>query len=146
MAKSDKALAKFSAGYNCAQSVLDAFSEDLGLGQDTALKLATGFGAGMGREGEVCGAVTGGILALGSRFGRGTHEDRSATEVTYAKTRELMSRFVLDHGTCLCRELLQGIDLTTDEGRKAFADGDLFNKVCKPCVCSAAEITAELMS
>ena len=53
---------KFLAGYNCAQAVLFSFCDDLGFDKDTALRLACGFGAGMARKQEVCGAVAGGIL------------------------------------------------------------------------------------
>lgn len=67
-AKLDTAMQKFLAGYNCAQSVLYAFAPDLGLDGETALKVATGLGAGMARRGEVCGAVTGGILVLGLKY------------------------------------------------------------------------------
>jgi C_GCAxxG_C_C family probable redox protein len=78
--KSEVAVAKFLAGYNCAQSVLYAYGPDLGLEAETALKVATGLGAGMGRRGEVCGALTGGILVLGLKYGRGGQQDRSAME------------------------------------------------------------------
>ena len=67
MTRSERAVSKFVAGYNCAQSVFYAFSDDLKIDQDTGLKIACGFGAGMGRQGEVCGAVTGGIMVLGAR-------------------------------------------------------------------------------
>lgn len=50
--------------YNCAQSVLIPFSEELGLDKEMAYKVAGGFGGGM-RTGSVCGAITGGIMALG---------------------------------------------------------------------------------
>ena len=64
-AKTEVAVEKFVSGYNCAQSILYAFGPDLGLEGETALKVATGLGGGLGVSGEVCGAVTGGILALG---------------------------------------------------------------------------------
>jgi C_GCAxxG_C_C family probable redox protein len=60
MSKTDIAVQKFTSGYNCAQSVLSSFSNDLGLDENTPLKIACGFGAGMGRKQEVCGAVSGG--------------------------------------------------------------------------------------
>lgn len=145
MTKSEQAISKFVGGYNCAQSVFSAFCEDLQIDQNAALKIACGFGAGMGRKGEVCGAVTGGIMALGARYGRGENEDRTATEATYARTREFMNRFASQHDTCLCRELLNGCDLTTEEGQKTFRENDLFNKVCKPCVQSAVEIVEKIM-
>ena len=57
--RTETAIAKFLEGYNCAQTVLYAFCDELQLEKNTALKLACGFGAGMGRNGEVCGAVSG---------------------------------------------------------------------------------------
>jgi len=144
MTRSEKAVSKFVEGYNCAQSVFYAFCEELNLEQDTALKIACGFGAGMGRKEEVCGAVTGGIMVLGARYGRGENEDRTATEAAYTRTRELMDKFARRHGTYLCHKLLNGCDLTTDEGRKSFGENDLFNKVCRPCVQSVVEILEEI--
>ena len=138
--RTDVATTRFLSGYNCAQAVLDAFRDEAALDEDLALKIATGLGAGMGRKQEVCGAVTGGILVLGLRHGRGSTGDRSATEQTYLRTRELMDRFTAQHGSCLCRELLQGYDLGTEEGlRRAKAD-DMLNKVCRPCVQTVVEI------
>jgi C_GCAxxG_C_C family probable redox protein len=145
MTKSQRAISKFSGGYNCAQSVFYAFCEDLGMDPNTVLKVATGFGAGLARNGEVCGAVTGGIMVLGTRYGRGENEDRTATEATYARTRQLMDQFAQKHGTCLCRKLLNGCDLTTEEGQKYFRENDFSNKVCKPCVQSVVEILETLM-
>ncbi len=127
--RTDVATTRFLSGYNCAQAVLDALREAVGLDEDLALKIATGLGAGMGRKQEVCGAVTGGILVLGLRRGRSSTGDHSATEQTYLRIRELMDRFPAKHGSCLCRELLQGYDLGTGEGlRRAKAD-DRLNRV-----------------
>lgn len=120
--------------------MLYAFREESNLPEETALKIACGLGGGMGHKEEVCGAVTGGILVLGMRHGRGSKDDRSATELTYLKTRELMEQFAKKHGTFICRKLLNGCELTTKEGRKQFKENDLFNKTCKPCVQSVVEI------
>ena len=137
---SDKASTKFTSGFNCAQSVLWTFAADLGLEPDAALKIACGFGAGMGRREEVCGAVTGGIMALGLKFGRGEAQDRSATELAYAKTQELMRQFEARHGSCICRRLLNGCDLNTEAGRASFKEQDLLHKTCEPCVRTVADI------
>jgi len=88
--KADTATEKFLSGYNCAQSVLYAFREEGDLSEETALKIACGLGAGMARKQEVCGAVTGGILVLGMRYGRGSKDDRSTQERTYVKTQKLI--------------------------------------------------------
>ena len=140
MNRHDKATERFLSGYNCAQSVLWAFADRVGLDADTAQRLATGFGAGMGRRQETCGAVAGGILVLGLIHGRGEGQDRAATEETYKKTRQLMCRFESEHGTCNCRDLLGGCDIATAEGRKEFVDGDFLNTVCRPCVQTVVSI------
>jgi C_GCAxxG_C_C family probable redox protein len=145
MNRSARATEKFLSGYNCAQSVLWAFSEELGLPADTALKVATGLGAGMARRQEVCGAITGGILVLSLRYGRGDGQDRTATEEAYAKTRELMSRFEAEYGTCSCLKLLGGCDIATEEGRKVFVDGDLLSTTCKRCVQSVVHVLEDMM-
>ena len=120
--------------------MLYAFRDESAMDEDTALKVACGLGAGMGRKQEVCGAVTGGILVLGLRHGRGSRDERPATEATYAKTRELMERFADRHGSCICRVLLNGCDPSTEEGKKQFKEKDLLNVVCRPCVQTVVEI------
>ena len=143
--KSEVAVEKFLTGYNCAQAVLFAYGPELGLDGETALKVTTGLGAGMGLRGEVCGALTGGILALGLRYGRGGQQDCSATEQTYRKTQELMARFEQRLGACSCRVLLDGCDLRTEEGRQRFKEHDLLHKTCVRCVQTVAEELAGMM-
>ena len=145
MTKSEQAVSKFLEGYNCAQSVFYSFCDDLGLEKTYALKIACGFGAGMGRKEEVCGAVTGGIIVLGAKYGKVEKDDRSAQEMTYKKTRELMDKFAKKHGTYICRQLLNGCELTLEEGQKSFKENDMLNKICLPCVQSVVNILEELM-
>ncbi len=142
--KSEVAVERFLSGYNCAQSVLYAFGPELGLDTETALKVATGLGAGRGRRQEVCGAVTGGILVLGMKHGRGGGQDRSATEETYRKTEELMAGFEARHGSCTCRVLLDGCDLRTPEGQRHFKEQDLLHKTCMRCVQTVCEVLGEM--
>jgi C_GCAxxG_C_C family probable redox protein len=142
--KSDKATEKFMSGYNCAQSVIYPFCEEAGISDDMALKISCGLGGGMGRKQEVCGAVSGGILVLGLRHGRGVNDEQLATTTTYQKTRELMSRFAERNGSYICRELLDDCDLNTETGQQEFKDRDMKNRICKVCVESAVEILEEL--
>ena len=137
---------KFLSGYNCSQSILWTFAQQLNLDADAALKIACGFGAGMGRSQEVCGAVTGGIMALGMKYGRGENQDRTATDETYAKTQELMQRFEAKHGTCNCLKLLSGCDLTTEVGRTEFKARDMQRQICAACVRTVAAVLEDLLA
>jgi len=145
MTKSEQAVSKFLEGYNCAQSVFYSFSDDLGFEKSTALKIACGFGAGMGRKEEVCGAVTGGIIVISAKYGRVEKDDRPAQEITYKKTRDLMEQFSKKHGTYICRQLLNGCELTSGEGQKSFKENDMLNKICVPCVKSVVSILEEII-
>jgi C_GCAxxG_C_C family probable redox protein len=145
-AKTDVAVEKFLSGFNCAQSVLYAFGPELGLDGETALKVATGLGGGMGGRGEVCGAVTGGILALGLKYGRGEKAEKGVTREAYQKTGELMAAFERVHGSCMCRSLLGGCDLRTPEGMKRFREEDLHHKVCAACVRTVGEILTGMLN
>ncbi len=138
--KNEVALEKFFSGYNCAQSVLYAWAPEFGLAEETALKVACGLGAGIARRGQTCGAVTGAILVLGMRHGRGEHDDRTATERTYQKIQEFMAGFEQKLGACDCRLLLQGCDLRTTEGQRFFKENDLLHKTCARCVQTAMEL------
>jgi len=142
--KSDLATKKFDAGFNCAQSVIWAFCDEFGLDKDLMLKLATGFGGGMGHRQEVCGAVTGAILVLGAKQGRGENAPRAVTDTAYAKVRELFTRFYDLHGTCLCSQLLPNCDLNTEAGRQKFKEQNLRETICKECVRDAARLVEEL--
>ena len=143
--KSEIAAEKMTEGFNCTQAIFYAHCDALQFEKDLALKIASGFGGGMGRKGEVCGAVSGGIIVLGFKYGNIQKEDHSAKERVYAKTRELMDQFQKRHGTYICRDLLKGCDLTTLKGYNDFKEKDLFNRTCKPCVESVVEILDKIM-
>jgi len=143
--KCEIASEKFLEGFNCAQAVFYSYCDDLQFDRDCALKLACGFGAGMGRKQQVCGAVTGGIIIIGLQYGRGERDDRKATEQTYKKNRDLMDRFESQHGTFICRQLLNGCELMTEEGQRTFKENDLMNKTCKEYVRSVVQILQEIL-
>jgi C_GCAxxG_C_C family probable redox protein len=143
--QTEAATEKFLSGYNCAQAVLHSCCDKLNFDKNTALKLACGFGAGMARRQEVCGAVTGGILAIGLRHGRGEGEGQTAKEETYLRVCELMSRFEARHGSCICRKLLKDCDMTTPAGQQYMKEHDLLHKTCVGCVRTVVETLEELL-
>jgi len=143
--KSEKAAGMMAGGWNCAQSVLAVFCEELNFHGETAMKLATGFGAGMARKQEVCGAVTGGIMAIGLKHGQGREDEKEAKELTYRLAREFMDRFVAEYASCLCRDLLSGCDLSTEAGQKQYRENGLAEKTCRPCVRGAVRMLGEIL-
>lgn len=120
--RTEVAMALFQRDFNCAQAVAVAFADAFSGGAEEAVRLACGFGGGMGRAQEVCGAVAGGVLVLGARHGRGLEDPKTRTEETYACVRCLMDNFAAHHGSCACRELLEGCDINTEAGQAAYRD------------------------
>jgi C_GCAxxG_C_C family probable redox protein len=121
------------------------FFDDLRIETNSALKLACGSGAGMGRKEEVCGVVTGEIIAIACKYGRGEKDDPTATGLTYTKTRELMDQFAKRHDTFSCRKLLNGCELTTEEGKNHFKQNNLRSTICVPCVQSVVDILEDIL-
>ena len=139
--KVDDAVDCFNNGFNCAQAVLSAYCEEFGLDKNTALKLSCGFGAGMGRLQETCGAVSGAYILIGLMHGKCSREDDEAKEKTYALVREFSKRFTERNKTCNCREIL-GIDFIN--GDKQIAR-ERVQKLCPKMVKDAAEIIEEIL-
>ena len=135
---------KFESGYNCAQSVFFSCLDDNQISRDTALKIATGFGAGYGRMQEVCGAVSGAIMALGLKYGRDENADNEITSEMYQKTQDFIKSFEKIHGSIICRELLNGCDLRTEEGKNEFREKRLLQNTCIKCVETAVKILSEI--
>ena len=102
----------FYEGYSCAQSVFCAFCGEMGLDLETAARLASSFGGGLGRLRELCGALSGAELALGLLRGYSDPEDAAAKSEHYRRVRELAERFRAQNGTLLCRELLKDVKTT----------------------------------
>ena len=104
--KGDRAYELFKEGYNCSQAVFGAFCEELGVDFDTAVKLASGFGGGIGRMREVCGAFSGLTMAASLIYGYSRPEELEQKKELYEKIRLLADKFREDNGSIICRELL----------------------------------------
>ena len=117
---SDKAVENFKQGYNCAQSVFLAFAKDFGFDEETALKLSSSFGAGMGRLREVCGAVSSMFAIAGLKAGYVSPVDDEEKARHYARIQSLAEEFKSKHESIICRELLglpEGVDDPTPSVR-----------------------------
>ena len=106
MNKGEQAKQLFVDGYNCAQAVLCAFAKDFGLDEQTALMLSSCFGGGLGRQREVCGAVSGMCMALALKYAPKDPTDHAAKAAYYARIQEVCRRFREENGSIICRELL----------------------------------------
>ncbi len=111
--KADTAEKLFKEGYNCAQAVFCTFSDELGIDFETALKLSSSFGGGMGKLREVCGAVSAMFMIAGLKYGYTSPNDDNAKTEHYKRIQELAEKFKKRNNTIICRELL-GLD-TQDE-------------------------------
>ena len=102
----ERANALFCAGYNCAQSTFAALCPLTGLGEKTALRLASGLGGGVARQREVCGAVLAISMAAGLLRGYDAADAYEEKIDTYAMIQQLCGDFKKIHGSIICRELL----------------------------------------
>jgi len=144
MTKSDDALASFRKGFTCSSAVFSAFSDDLGLESETALKIACGFGAGISKTGNICGAVSGAIMVIGLKYGMVKTGDDPATENTRALTRQFIQEFAAKNGSVNCTELL-GYNLSiVDEYEKA-REKKLFVTKCPEYVRDATAILEKIL-
>ena len=134
----------FEQKYHCSQAVLVAFADKLGLTEEQALKLGGCFGGGM-CKGEVCGACTGALMALGLKYGQSDIEDMESRKKTNDVTVEFLDMFQKENGSYICRELL-GCDLGTGEGKQYAIENDLFIEFCPKMVESATKIAEILMN
>ena len=99
----------FTGGYNCAQAVFAAFHEEMGMTESQALKMSSAFGGGMGRLREVCGAVSGMFMVLGTLYGYDDASDDFGKKELYTRVQALAGEFKGEYKTIICRELL-GVD------------------------------------
>ena len=132
----EEAVQLFEDGYMCSQAVLAVFCEEFGLSREQAFKISISFGGGM-RKGEVCGACTGAIMALGLKYS----ENKSKSDEMCVK---FLDSFKKENGSYICRDLLD-CDIRTEEGIKYAIDNNLFKEICPKMVESAAKIAQELI-
>jgi C_GCAxxG_C_C family probable redox protein len=129
----------YSQKYNCAQSVYAGSATGKELSEAQRLALAAPFGGGIARQGEVCGALTGALLALGEVEGKAMAADPVAGRNTlYERARQLTEAFREAHGAILCRELT-GCSLDTEAGQRSFNERGLQQNLCTKLVAFAAE-------
>jgi C_GCAxxG_C_C family probable redox protein len=142
--KKEKAVQKFLEGYNCAQSIVSAFSTELGLKEKQALMITTGLGAGTNYQGKTCGAVLGAFIILGLRFGI----DRADDQEGKLKLRKILDQFSKDfaaeHNSLDCKDIL-GLDVSKENELEELRAKNAFREVCPNVVETAARIVDRML-
>lgn len=107
----EEAVALFREKYNCCQAIFLPYSKLFGIDRDTALKMASGFGGGIARMGETCGAINAAVMVLGLKYGFTNNDDMDKKEKLNEIIRDFIKKFKSSHKNIYCRNLL-----TEDEG------------------------------
>lgn len=144
--RGERAKELFKEGYNCAQAVLIAFSDVTGFDKKTSAMIASGFGGGMGRMREVCGAVSGMFIAYNIMNGYFDPSDNDGKMQNYADVQKLAADFREENGSIICKELL---GLSKPEGThipEKRTDEYYKKRPCGDIVKSAAEILEEFIN
>lgn len=146
MSVSEKAKEYFKKGYNCSQSVVLAFSDLVDADTKTALKLAEGFGGGMGRMRLTCGAVSGMCMLAGLKLSSAESADTDTRSKIYAAVRDMCAEFKETHGSIICGELL-GENAPKDNSPHPEArTADYYKRrPCIECVGDCAEIAEKYL-
>ena len=146
MTKREQAMQNFKNGYNCAQAVLLAFSDELEIDEKTLALISSSFGGGMGRMREVCGGVSGMFMAIGLFFGYDEPYGAQAKKELYSYVRALADKFKESEGSIICRELLAGVKTQPGPDPEPRNTADYKKRPCPELVAYAAQLTEDFLN
>ena len=138
-----KAITYFESGYNCSQSVFMAYSDLYGMDPDTAAKIATSFGGGMGRLREMCGAVSGMFLILSLHYPSIVLTDKEAKNANYKAVQRTAALFKAEMGSYICADLLKIKHEPQVPVASERTEAYYKLRPCTRCVALAAEIVGK---
>jgi C_GCAxxG_C_C family probable redox protein len=140
----ENALFYFAGGYSCSQAIFAAFAGNMGISTETAFKIACGLGAGCGRSGQICGAVSGAYLVIGLKHGKEDIDDNEAKELTYKLVNEFNKRFLENFKSVNCTELI-GLNLGLKEDLEKVRSENVIERTCFGIVEKTAIILGEIL-
>ena len=146
MSKGDQAKELFLNGQNCAQAVLCAYKDELGLSEEQVLSMAACFGGGLGGQREVCGAVSAMCMVFSLKYAPKDPKDHAAKAAFYAQIQELCKRFKQDNGSIICRELLGLSPNTQAQAPQPRTEAYYRKRPCPDKVKSAADILEKYLA
>ncbi len=141
----EQAVSTFEEGFTCAQSVFATYADLLGMDRETALKLTSPMGGGIGRMREVCGVVSAMALLAGLKEGNTDPENEEGKERIYLLTRQMADKFKQKHKTIICRELL-GMEGMEESAKPSKRTKEYYNsRPCSKLVADASRIIEEML-
>ena len=142
------AVENFMQGYGCCQSVVAAFADLYGMDKQLALRIAAGFGGGVGRLRMMCGAVSGLVILAGLDCGQTEGSDRAGKSACYKVVQQLLGKFKERNGSVISAELLglNGQQIAKETHEASERNAEYYKK--RPCAAkveSAARVFAEYL-
>ncbi len=126
-----RAIAYFTEGYNCAQSVFLAYSDLFGVDEALAKKISVPFGGGMGKMGEVCGAFSASFMLVGLQYGTIDPKDADKKTKMYASVQQIGDQFKALYGTLACAQLVEKNTYPEDV---SLSEASLLSYADRPCI------------
>lgn len=134
-----------AAGFNCAESVLKALVEELGLPAGNVPAVATGFGGGVGRTGGICGALTGAVMALGIAVGRSSVDQAELKARANEAALSIVRKFEAEMGSTICRDI-SGFVLCIPEQMEEWKRQRVSETRCRQAIEAAVRVASGLIS
>jgi C_GCAxxG_C_C family probable redox protein len=125
-------------------AVFSAYAPGLGLDAETAASIASPFGAGISRTGEICGAVSGALMVIGLAQRKEDIRDAASREKVYALSRKFIAEFTARNGSVMCTDLV-GYDLSQQDQYREAREQKAFATRCPKLVRDAGEILEEIL-
>lgn len=138
MDRKTKATEYFRGDYNCAQSIITTFADITGLSVSDGRKIAAGLGGGIGKTQRICGALTGAVMVISSKY-YDENNPSGSKKMIYEKVSEFLNEFKKINNSTKCIELI-GVDFSTDEGNKKAHEENLFVLKCEKYISDVCDL------
>ena len=143
MNRFEKAFSLHEKGYNCAQAVIGAYADTIGIDEQAAFSIGAGFGGGAG-TGELCGAISGAVMVLGLLTPVDPEDPVGSKQRTTALSKAFQKRFAEKFGYLRCHDLLRNPTQASDATPAAQAMGVTHH--CRLMIVTAVEIVEEMLA
>jgi C_GCAxxG_C_C family probable redox protein len=144
VSRTERVRGLLDVGYNCAEAIVAAFADAVGLPADVGVPAATPFGAGIGRTGSICGLVSGAVIILGLAIGPRDPSDEATKERAYGVGAELVRGVEGSLGSILCPGIL-GANLGDPEDRRRALEDGRFPNRCRAAAGEVVDVLERLL-